>query len=171
MPMRTAKGGAISDRERDEIEETASAVLTASRALMGVAVRSIASIADDVTLLQYRALVLIISRREPNVSDLAEALGIHPSTATRLCDRLAAKDLVTRVASSESGRETSLKPTPVGRAVVRGVSARRRKEVTRIVEQMPRDDRHHLRFAFAAFAVAAGEVALPDDAWKLGWTS
>ena len=138
---------------------------------MGVAVRSIASVEDDVTLVQYRALVLLVSRGAQNVSDLAEALGIHPSTATRLCDRLVVKKLVDRVTSSESRREISLTVTPAGRAVVRGVSARRRKEVTRIVEQMSREERQRLRVAFGAFAVAAGEVALPDDAWKLGWTS
>jgi len=146
-------------------------VLTASRALMGVAVRSIASVEDDVTLVQYRALVLLVSRGEQNVSDLAEALGIHPSTATRLCDRLVGKKLVDRVTSSESRREINLTVTPAGRAVVRAVSARRRKEVMRIAEQMSREERQRLREAFAAFAVAAGEVAFPDDAWKLGWTS
>jgi DNA-binding MarR family transcriptional regulator len=161
----------ISGRERSEIDSTASVVLTASRALRGVAVRSIASVDDDVTLLQYRTLVLLVSRREPNVSDLAEALGIHPSTATRLCDRLVAKGLVDRVTSNESRREISLTATPAGRAVVRAVSARRRREVTRIVEQMARDERKRLCDAFTAFAVAAGEIALPDDAWKLGWTS
>lgn len=161
----------MSSRERADVEETASVVLTASRALMGVAVRSIAAVEDDVTLVQYRALVLMTSRGELNMSDLAEALGIHPSTATRLCDRLVAKDLVARVTSSESRRETSLSATPQGRGVVRAVSARRRKEVTRIVEQLPRRERELLRAAFGAFAIAAGEVALPDDAWRLGWTS
>ena len=131
----------MSSRDRTDVEETASAVLTASRALMGAAVRSIASVEDDVTLAQYRALVLLVSRGEQNVSDLAEALGIHPSTATRLCDRLVGKALVDRTASTESRREINLTVTAAGRGVVRAVSARRRKEVTKIVEQMSRDER------------------------------
>ena len=97
---------------------------------MGIAVRSIAVVEDEVTLVQYRALVLLTSRGDQNVSDLAEALGVHPSTATRLCDRLVAKDLVERATSTESRREIVLSVTPTGRAVVRAVSARRRKEVT-----------------------------------------
>jgi len=88
-----------------------------------------------------------------------------------LCDRLVGKKLVDRVTSSESRREINLTVTPAGRAIVRAVSARRRKEVMRIAEQMSREERQRLREAFAAFAVAAGEVAFPDDAWKLGWTS
>jgi len=146
-------------------------VLTAARSLMGVAVRSIALVEDDVTLLQYRALVLLVSRGEQKVSELANALGIHPSTATRLCDRLVGKGLVDRVGSNASRREISLTVTPGGRAVVRAVSVRRRKEVAQIVARMSQEERRQLRVAFGALAVAAGEVALPDDAWKLGWTS
>ncbi len=138
---------------------------------MGIAVRSIAVVEDDVTLVQYRALVLLTTRGDQNVSVLAEALGVHPSTATRLCDRLVAKDLVERATSTESRREIVLSVTPTGRAVVRAVSARRRKEVTRIVERLPRDERQRLRAVFGVFAEAAGEVELPDDAWKLGWTT
>jgi DNA-binding MarR family transcriptional regulator len=146
-------------------------VLTASRALMGIAVRSIAAVEDDVTLVQYRALVLLTSRGDLNVSDLAEALGVHPSTATRLCDRLVAKDLVARATSVESRREIVLTVAPAGRAIVRAVSARRRREVTRIVERLPRDERQRLRAVLGVFAEAAGEAEFPDDAWKLGWTT
>ena len=138
---------------------------------MGIAVRSIAAVEDEVTLVQYRALVLLATRGDQNVSDLAEALGIHPSTATRLCDRLVAKDLVERATSIESRREIRLSLAPAGRGVVRAVSARRRKEVTQIVERLPRDERQRLRAVFKLFAEAAGEAEFPDDGWKLGWTT
>lgn len=137
---------------------------------MGVAVRSIEVVEDDLTLVQYRALVLLASRPEPNVSDLAEALGVHPSTATRLCDRLVAKGLVHRATSTESRREVTLTVTSTGRGLLRTVTGRRRKEISRIIERLPRDERRRLRAAFEAFANAAGEVTLPDDAWKLGWS-
>jgi DNA-binding MarR family transcriptional regulator len=169
MPI--SKTSPASTRARNDVDEVASAVLTASRALMGIAVRSIAVVEDEVTLVQYRALVLLTSRGDQNVSDLAEALGVHPSTATRLCDRLVAKDLVERATSTESRREIVLSVTPTGRAVVRAVSARRRKEVTRIIERLPRDERQRLRTVFGVFAEAAGEVEFPDDGWKLGWTT
>jgi DNA-binding MarR family transcriptional regulator len=138
---------------------------------MGIAVRSLAVVDDDVTLVQYRALVLLASRGDQNVSDLADALGVHPSTATRLCDRLVAKKLVKRATSVESRREIVLSIATAGRAVIRTVSGRRRKEVTRIVEQLAPGDRDRLRDVFTMFAEAAGEVAFPDDAWKLGWTT
>jgi DNA-binding MarR family transcriptional regulator len=153
------------------VDDVATSVLAASRALMGIAVRSIASVEDEVTLLQYRTLVLLTFRGDQNVSDLAEALGVHPSTATRLCDRLVAKNLVRRTTSSESRREIMLSIAPDGAKIVRAVSNRRRREVKRIVERLSAGDRAKLNAVFGTFAEAAGEVALPDDAWRLGWTT
>ncbi len=137
---------------------------------MGVAVRSIAIVEDDLTLVQYRGLVLLATRGEQKPSDLAEALGVRPSTGTRLCDRLVAKGFVHRAPSRESRRQITLTVTAAGRALVRSVTTRRRKEIIRIVERLPNDERERLRVALGTFAAAAGEIALPDDAWKLGWT-
>jgi DNA-binding Lrp family transcriptional regulator len=78
-----------------DLDLVTDAVLTASRALVGVAARSLAVVDPEVTLPQYRALVVLASRGPRLVGELAEALVIHPSTATRLCDRLVAKKLVT----------------------------------------------------------------------------
>jgi DNA-binding MarR family transcriptional regulator len=156
--------------EHNDIDAVTDAVLLASRALMGVVVRSLAIVEDDVTLVQYRALVVLASRGKQGGSELADALGVQPSTATRLCDRLVAKGFIRRATSRQSGREIALTVTPAGRALVRAVTARRRREVNRIVERLPRDDRIRLRAALSAFAGAAGEIAFPDDAWKLGWT-
>jgi DNA-binding MarR family transcriptional regulator len=168
--MPTTRSTPATNREREDIDDVTDAVLTASRALMGVAVRSIAIVEDDLTLVQYRALVLLATRGEQKPSDLAEALGVRPSTGTRLCDRLVTKGFVHRAPSRESRRQITLTVTPAGRALVRAVTARRRKEVIRIVERLPDDERKRLRVALGRFADAAGEIELPDDAWKLGWT-
>ena len=63
------------------------AVLAASRALVGVAAASISVLGDEVTLPQFRALVLVSDGRATAPGDLAVALGIHPSNATRVVDR------------------------------------------------------------------------------------
>ena len=49
--------------------------------------------------------MLLASRGEMNVGTLANALGLHQSTATRLCDRLVGKGLVDRSHPAESRRE------------------------------------------------------------------
>jgi DNA-binding MarR family transcriptional regulator len=168
--MPSARARSQEARDRDDIDDVTDAVLLASRALMGVVVRSLAIVEDDVTLVQYRALVVLVSRGKQGGSELADALGIRPSTATRLCDRLAAKGFIHRATSRQSGREITVTVTPAGRALVRAVTARRRREVNRIVERLPSDDRNRLRVALSTFARAAGEMALSDDARKLGWT-
>jgi DNA-binding MarR family transcriptional regulator len=168
--MPTARTTQTGSRERDDINDVTNAVLTASRALMAVAVRSIAIVEDDLTIVQYRALALLATRGEQMPSELAAALGVRPSTGTRLCDRLVAKGFIDRAPSRESRRQITLTVTPAGRALVRTVTARRRREIVRIVERLPDAERERLRVALATFADAAGEIALPDDAWKLGWT-
>jgi DNA-binding MarR family transcriptional regulator len=149
--------------------DATTAVLVASRALVGVAARSLAAIEDTITLVQYRALVLLASAGDLNVGSLAEALDIHQSTATRLCDRLATKGLIERTTSESSRREVFVALTPAGKALIRSVTARRRAEIDRIVSLLPPHQRALLAAALTMFAEAAGEI--PDDAWKLGWTT
>ena len=145
------------------------AVLVASRALVGVAARSLAGTEDTVTLVQYRALVLLAARGEMNVGGLAEALAVHQSTATRLCDRLVARGFLNRVHSRENRREVVVSLTRAGQALVRSVTVKRRAELDRIMGRLTATQRAAVNDAFTLFADAAGEA--PDDAWKLGWTA
>jgi DNA-binding MarR family transcriptional regulator len=144
------------------------AVLTASRSLVAVAARSLASIDPEVTLPQYRALVVLASHGPKHVGQLAEALGVHASTATRLCDRLVSKKLVRRAISRGNRRETTVSLTEGGRQIVDEVTAVRRVEIERIVGRIPAELREPTVTALAAFSEAAGEVA--DRAWTLGWS-
>jgi len=145
------------------------AVLVASRALVGVAARSLAETEDTVTLVQYRALVLLAARGELNVSGLADALEVHQTTATRLCDRLVARGLVDRGQSPQNRREVVVSLTRDGWALIRSVTIRRRAELDRIMGRLSAKQRAAVNEAFALFAEAAREA--PDDAWRLGWTT
>ena len=131
--------------------------------------RSLGATEDAVTLPQYRALVVLASRGDQNVGDLADALAIHASTATRLCDRLAAKGLIERNTSTESRREVTVTLAQGGRVLLRAVTQRRVREINKIATRMDPEMRRAAIDALSAFAAAAGEI--PDEAWKLGWTS
>jgi hypothetical protein len=61
-----------------------------------------------------------------------------------------------------------LRPTDTGRALVKTVTARRRRELARIAGRLEDDELRRVADAFALFAAAAGEV--PDEAWRFGWT-
>ena len=158
----------LSRGARHRLDDSTLAVLFASRALLGVAARSLASTEDVITLVQYRALVLLASRGDLNVGMLANLLGVHQSTATRLCDRLVTKDLVDRATAAGSRREVLVRLTTAGRKIVDAVAARRRSEISQIVARLAPDQQAAVAEAFTLFAQAAGET--PDDAWKLGWT-
>ena len=150
-----------------DVEAVTDALLSASRALVAVAARSIAAFADDVTLPQYRALVVLASRGPQNMAALASELGVHPSTATRLCDRLVARELVERRPAPDSRREVQLTLTARGRHLVDDVTARRRAELAGIVARIPAAARGTTVTAMHTFADAAGEI--PEQAWSIGW--
>lgn len=165
MARGAASGGA--DSRDAALDDATDAVLWASRVLVAVAARSLAATEDEITLPQHRALVLLATGGRQNVGSLAEALGVHPSTATRLCDRLVAKGLIERTAAPGDRREVRVRLSRAGGELLRAVMARRRSEIRRIVARIDPDARQALVAAFTAFGEAAGE--LPDDAWKLGW--
>jgi DNA-binding MarR family transcriptional regulator len=149
---------------RDELVD---AVLGASRALVAVAARSLAGVAEDVTLPQYRFLVELASRGPQRLADLASALSVDRSTATRMCDRLVRKRLVTRRRTQEDRRAVRVSLTASGAGLVAEVSRHRRVEIAAIVQRMPAADRDRAVTALRTFADAAGEV--PEQDWSLGW--
>jgi len=148
--------------------EVGQALVVASRALVGIAARSLAAIEGELTLVQYRALVWLAERGPSNVGALAEAVGIHPSTATRLCDRLADKHLIQRANPPGDRREVVLTLAPAGRAIIDSVTRMRHAEIDRLVAGLDATARADIINALQHFAAVAGE--LPDDAWQLGWS-
>ncbi|HEX4011827.1 MAG TPA: MarR family transcriptional regulator [Solirubrobacteraceae bacterium] len=162
--MVAAKTGPRSDPAGDELVD---AVLGASRALVAVAARSLATVAEDVTLAQYRVLIELAARGPLRLADLALALTVDRSTATRMGDRLVRKRLVTRRRTSDDRRVVRISLTAAGAELVAEVSRRRRAEIQRIVERMPRSHRPLVVEALQAFSHAAGEV--PEQDWSLGW--
>src|ERR1700742_1567627 len=110
-------------------ESVLDAVLTASRVLVAIAARSLADVADEVTLTQYRSLVVLASRGPQSSAALADELGVTPSTVSRLCDRLVRKGLVRRREDRRDRRAVRLALTPAGRELVDAVTERRRTEI------------------------------------------
>jgi DNA-binding MarR family transcriptional regulator len=146
------------------------ALLTASRALVGVSARSIATVENRVTLTQFRVLVVLDAHGPTRLNQLAARLDVAPSTALRTVDRLVAAELVDRRDNERDRREVVIKLTPPGLDVVREVTSRRKAAIEEIVQQMPAERRRALVEALSAFAEAADEPLVPEDsARRLGW--
>lgn len=78
------------------IEAVVDGLLAAARMFAGPTARSLAQLDANVTLPQYRALVVLATAGPHRIVDLAAELNVQPSTATRMCDRLVRKQLVSR---------------------------------------------------------------------------
>ncbi|WIM93028.1 MarR family transcriptional regulator [Actinoplanes oblitus] len=143
------------------------AFLTASRALVGVAARSLAAGDAEITLPQHRLLVVLASRGGQRMVDLADLLAVNSSTATRQCDRLQRRGLVRREPAPGDRRAVRVEITDAGRRLVRQVTDARRADISTILRTMPGRSRTALLAALRAFSDAAGEV--PEQHWSLGW--
>ena len=152
---------------RDRTDSIIDSVLSASRVLVAVAARSLSDIGEDVTLTQYRTLVVLASRGPQNMAMLAEAVGVTPATATRMCDRLVRKKLIVRRTERGDRRQVRLVLSKTGHQLVAVVTDRRRREIERIVGTIPEEERDVLVHALKRFADAAGEV--PEQDWSTGW--
>lgn len=148
-------------------EDVVDAVLTASRVLVAIAARSLADAGEEVTLTQYRALVVLASRGPQSVAALAEAVAVTPPTASRLCDRLVRKDLVRRRADRRDRRQVRIGLTETGRRLIDTVTARRREEIARLLEAFSPQEQQAVAGALHRLAASAGEV--PEQEWSSGW--
>lgn len=146
---------------------TAELLLSASRRLVAVAARSIASIEDDVSVVQFRALVVLWEHAPHTLAGLAAELDVHPSSATRLCDRLVGKGLMDRSTSPDSRREVELRLSAEGRRVVQAVIDHRRRDLVTVARRMTADERAQVIAAFEIFDRAASNLV--DDETTLPW--
>lgn len=167
MAVTSSSAQAAASSSGMDQEELVDAFLAASRALVAVAVRSLANVEEDVTLAQYRVLVELAARGPQRPADLATVLGVDPSTAGRMCDRLTRKQLVLRRRSRTDRRAVWVSLKPAGRQLVDEVSARRRGELSEILERLPSTNLRSTVRALRSFAEAAGQV--PEQDWSLGW--
>lgn len=145
---------------RDDLVD---ALLSTGRAMVGLAARALADQDTEVTLPQYRALVVLASRGPQRVIDIAGELRVSPSAGTRMCDRLVRKKLIRRQRSSQDRREVRLSLTGAGVELVRRVTDRRRHDVEGIVDQVPAAWRGPISQALRSLAGYTGEQPLPGD--------
>jgi DNA-binding MarR family transcriptional regulator len=145
-------------------DETVDAVLEASRALVAMVVRSINAVEPDVDLVGVRVLVFVGARETASLREVADALAMHVSTASRLCDRLVSRRLLQRRDDPADRRQLALRLSAGGQRVVERMLSARRREVAAVLGRLPATRRQEVAEALRAFADAAGEVP-EHDMW------
>ncbi|MDG6109955.1 MarR family transcriptional regulator [Dactylosporangium aurantiacum] len=143
------------------------ALLAVSRSMVALAVRNLAAMEADVTLPQYRTLVLLATAGPQRSAGLAKELDVAPSTLTRMCDRLERKLLVRRFHRDNDRRSTWLALTPAGRDLVGVVMRERQRELSALVQQAGLDASQECLDLLDRIVEASGE--LPDGLWWDRW--
>ena len=158
LSITTAGAVAVGQPPVEVVEST----LIAARALLGIVVKSLAPVLEDITPGQLRALVILSSQGAHRAGVLAGMLGVHPSTFTRTVDRLAAGGWVTRSENPESRREVLVELTPRGEHAVSSVLRGRRRELVQALAALPVADQRRVAEGFALFARVCGEPSVID---------
>ncbi|PQM45498.1 Multiple antibiotic resistance protein MarR [Mycobacterium talmoniae] len=112
--------------EDESLDAITDALLTASRLLVAISAHSIAQLDETITIPQFRTLVLLGNHGPINLATLAGLLGVQPSAAGRMVDRLVGAGLIDRLPHPTSRRELLAALTERGTAVVREVTSQRR---------------------------------------------
>ena len=122
-------GAAPTDREIQAFQR-------AARDLIGVALHSVQAAGEGVSLAQMRVLVALRDLGRCPSSKVAVALGLGPSSITRLADRLASSGHVERGAAANHRGVVTLELTAAGRELVEAVLEWRRQELDRILSRI-----------------------------------
>lgn len=146
----------------ERVTDAAAAVLATVESLMGVLDGPRQAQSPGVPPAQLRVLTIVARSRHTNMSRLAEALGVVPSSASRLCDRLEATGLLRRVPDPRDRREVRLLLTPAARRLLDELRDRRMAALSTVLDRMTPAARQDLVQALAAFEAAA--ESLPVDA-------
>ena len=147
-----------------EAEEYPVRLERATRGLLALNVSVLEHMEDNVGLEPLRALQSLDRRGPSMVGELGDDLGLVPSTASRLSDRLAEAGLITRRPAPSNRRSTLLELTDAGRAILDELVALRIRAFGEVADQMSNQDRAAL--IQGAHAFTAAQQRLSDKSTK-----
>lgn len=155
--MVTASGGGVAARFEHQVE----VVLRATQTMAGVIAESLVLVEDVVTLPQFRVLVMVADRGSMSLNEVATGLGVHPSNATRACDRLVGAGLLHRRTDDNDRRRIAMTLTPAGKRLVARVMAHRRQRIATILRRL--DDEARARLSSSLDTLTAAADPQRDD--------
>jgi DNA-binding MarR family transcriptional regulator len=115
--------------------------------------------AEAIELGQVDTLDLLAAQESWRMTDLADALRVDPSSATRAVQRLVRSGLAERRQSDDDGRVVMVSATAAGRARHEAVAQRRRKALEVMLSEFEEDERRQLAELLERFVVALDHLA------------
>jgi DNA-binding MarR family transcriptional regulator len=141
----------------EEREATIARIMSARRrmAQLFAFTRSDPLLTANLTMPQFRVLLVLALRGGAAGQDLAESMGVGLATITGIVDRLAAHDLVTRREDPRDRRVRRIELTTAGRGLVDDIAAAGTASQRRLLDRLSLDDLAILERAFGLLADAA----------------
>lgn len=136
---------------------TVEVLQAATRMLAGVALRSLDVPGATVTIPQFRLLTVLAGLGRVPSGQAARALGLDPSTVTRLADRLVTAGHVVRGTDPRHRGVVTLELTASGRDLVAGAEAWRHRELAQIMGHLSPSDQAAVTAALKLLVDAAGD--------------
>ena len=132
------------------------ALLGTARAVMRISLHA-ADQVGGVSVVQLRALTILLEAGGTNLAQLAEGMGVTVSTTSRLVDRLVAAGLVERRTAQHTRREIRLRLTDRGRQTVDRYDGLRLTELRRCIDALPETEQPGALTCLRALADAAAQ--------------
>jgi len=137
---------------RRDIPDYAGRLELATRGLLELSVGVLSDMEENVSPSHLRALQSLDRLGGAKVTALGDALGVPPSTASRISDRLTAAGLITREVASDNRRATWLELTASGRAVLDDLVGARARALDEVAGALTEAERDALLCGAEAFA-------------------
>lgn len=134
-----------------EVQAFVEALDAAQVALRSIGDQVLSDLGGGVTTTQFRLLDRLQRLGESRLIDLADVLSIAPSTATRLCDTLAERQLIVRHRRGRDRRELQIRLTDAGTRLLRAVRERTTSDWEQALARISEDDLQHLSSVLATF--------------------
>lgn len=116
--------GRAAEAPEPDVVAFVEALDAAQYALRSIADAALSDLGGGITATQLRLLERLQRLGESRLIDLADALSIAPSTATRLCDALADRQMIVRHRRGRDRRELQIRLTERGATLLEAVRER-----------------------------------------------
>ena len=111
----------------------------------------------DLTMVQFKSLLLILNQENMTPSRLARILGVTPANITGVVERLVKLGLVRRAESPYDRRLLLLEATENGSLLLTHIMERSADDMSQILELMTTEELYHLAQGFMALISAASK--------------
>ncbi|MGH8989805.1 MAG: MarR family winged helix-turn-helix transcriptional regulator [Acidimicrobiales bacterium] len=136
---------------------------TAHTALRAIGDSALSELGRGITTTQLRLLDQLSRLGESRLIDLADALSIAPSTATRLCDTLTERQLIVRHRRGRDRRELQIRLTEAGTQLLDAVRRRMVDQWARALVHVSAEDRRYVTRVLADIAPPEGRKRGSDE--------